>query len=43
MWGVAYRIGKDDIKDVVAHLDHREKDGYVRTEATFFPDKTKSE
>ena len=31
-WGVAYRIDRQDIAAVLAHLDHREKGGYERRE-----------
>ncbi|KAI8825775.1 ChaC-like protein-domain-containing protein [Fimicolochytrium jonesii] len=27
-WGVAYKIAADKVEEVLAHLDHREKDGY---------------
>ena len=40
---MAYRIGLTDVDNVVRHLDHREKDGYVRTETSFFPDNNHSE
>lgn len=29
-WGVAYRIATADVDDVLAHLDHREQNGYER-------------
>lgn len=37
MWGIAYKIGPEDQERVMAHLDHREKDGYQRTPVTFHP------
>ncbi len=38
VWGVAYEV-REDVWDggVRASLDHREKGGYVRNDATFFP------
>lgn len=29
-WGIAYKISPRDAEDVMAHLDYREKGGYVR-------------
>lgn len=37
VWGIAYNIAKEDVERVVAHLDHREKDGYQKTPVTFHP------
>ncbi|XP_068246378.1 putative glutathione-specific gamma-glutamylcyclotransferase 2 [Palaemon carinicauda] len=37
VWGVSYEIGESDLKQVLAHLDHREKDGYQRTPVMFYP------
>lgn len=37
VWGIAYKIGPEDQERVMAHLDHREKDGYQRTPVTFHP------
>ncbi|XP_037800896.1 putative glutathione-specific gamma-glutamylcyclotransferase 2 isoform X2 [Penaeus monodon] len=37
VWGVAYKISEEKQEEVMAHLDHREKDGYQRTPVTFFP------
>nr|CAG4648332.1 EOG090X0GJG [Moina brachiata]SVE93332.1 EOG090X0GJG [Moina brachiata] len=37
VWGVAYQIASDDVEYVSKYLDHREKDGYRRTETTFHP------
>ena len=31
-WGVAYRVRHDDLENVLARLDHREKGGYERIE-----------
>jgi glutathione-specific gamma-glutamylcyclotransferase len=31
-WGVAYRLAAADVGPVTAHLDHRERGGYVRHE-----------
>ncbi len=35
-WGVAYRIEEEQIEDVLAQLDHREKGGYRRLELPLF-------
>ena len=32
-WGVAYELAPADAASVLAHLDHREKDGYARRTA----------
>ncbi|XP_045113142.1 uncharacterized protein LOC123505634 isoform X7 [Portunus trituberculatus] len=37
VWGIAYNIAKEDVDRVVAHLDHREKDGYQKIPVTFHP------
>lgn len=37
VYGIAYRIHKDDIEKVVAHLDYREKGGYERKSVVFHP------
>lgn len=37
VWGVAYQIGAEDVERVSQYLDYREKDGYQRTETTFYP------
>ena len=37
---MAYKIGESDLKEVMAHLDHREKDGYQRTPVMFHPQDT---
>ncbi|KAI8620986.1 ChaC, cation transport regulator 2, partial [Chytriomyces sp. MP71] len=35
-WGVAYLIGRADVEEVIAHLDHREKNGYSSLRTTVF-------
>ncbi|XP_055849636.1 putative glutathione-specific gamma-glutamylcyclotransferase 2 [Episyrphus balteatus] len=35
VYGVAYRIARDQKKDVLAHLDYREKNGYERNTLRF--------
>ncbi|KAK8375401.1 hypothetical protein O3P69_008327 [Scylla paramamosain] len=40
VWGIAYNIAKEDVERVVAHLDHREKDGYQKTPVIFHPQDT---
>lgn len=37
VYGIAYRIHKDDIEKVIAHLDYREKGGYERKSVVFYP------
>ena len=37
MWGVAYKVSAQDVERVSIQLDHREKDGYARTTAIFYP------
>lgn len=37
VWGVAYEIHKKDENYVSAHLDFREKTGYVKQSVTFYP------
>lgn len=37
VYGIAYRIHKDDVEKVVAHLDYREKGGYERKSVVFHP------
>lgn len=36
MWGVAYYISTEKEKEVLKHLDHREKGGYLRCPVTFY-------
>jgi cation transport protein ChaC len=36
--GVAFRIAPPDVDDVLAHLDHREKNGYERHHVELFGD-----
>lgn len=36
-WGVAYQVDPNDIMDVMAYLDRREKGGYVTKEILFYP------
>ncbi|CAH0402323.1 unnamed protein product [Chilo suppressalis] len=38
VWGVAYKIGENDIDEVTKHLDFREKNGYSKKTVTFHPD-----
>ncbi|XP_046984872.1 putative glutathione-specific gamma-glutamylcyclotransferase 2 [Schistocerca americana] len=37
IWGVTYEIDKEDEENVVSHLDFREKDGYTKNTALFYP------
>lgn len=37
VWGVAYKISENDILDVKAYLDYREKDGYQQKTVKFYP------
>ena len=37
MWGVAYEVAKQDEEYVIKHLDYREKNGYDKVTATFYP------
>lgn len=37
VWGVAYNISDEDQEEVMAYLDHREKDGYQRVPVLFHP------
>ncbi|XP_052057742.1 putative glutathione-specific gamma-glutamylcyclotransferase 2 isoform X1 [Mytilus californianus] len=37
VWGIAYEIANEQIDDVTAHLDFREKNGYTQTEVVFYP------
>lgn len=37
VWGVAYKIKQEDIKQVTQHLDYREKNGYTRETVVFYP------
>lgn len=36
VWGMAYEIANDDIEQVKAHLDFREKNGYTQTDVLFY-------
>ncbi|KAG7163678.1 glutathione-specific gamma-glutamylcyclotransferase 2-like 2 [Homarus americanus] len=36
VWGMAYKISEEDQEKVMAHLDHREKDGYHRADSNPF-------
>ncbi|RXG57757.1 hypothetical protein Avbf_15557, partial [Armadillidium vulgare] len=36
VWGVAYYISTEKEKEVLKHLDHREKGGYLRCPVTFY-------
>ena len=35
-WGRAYEIADDEVAETLAHLDHREKGGYLRLEVEIF-------
>ncbi|XP_045600170.1 putative glutathione-specific gamma-glutamylcyclotransferase 2 isoform X2 [Procambarus clarkii] len=37
VWGIAYKIRDEEQDKVMAHLDHREKDGYLRKSVLFHP------
>lgn len=37
VYGMGYKIAAAKVKEVLEHLDYREKNGYVRYETTFFP------
>lgn len=37
VWGLAYKISGENVNDVVAHLDFREKGGYERNIVLFYP------
>ncbi|XP_058822108.1 putative glutathione-specific gamma-glutamylcyclotransferase 2 [Topomyia yanbarensis] len=37
VWGMGYRIGKNDAEKVLKHLDYREKNGYGRHRVLFHP------
>uniref|UniRef100_T1JB24 glutathione-specific gamma-glutamylcyclotransferase n=1 Tax=Strigamia maritima TaxID=126957 RepID=T1JB24_STRMM len=37
VWGLAYKIRKEDVVKVTDYLDYREKDGYEKTLTTFYP------
>lgn len=37
VWGVAYKIKDCDVDKVTKHLDHREKNGYIRSIVKFYP------
>ncbi|XP_071528002.1 putative glutathione-specific gamma-glutamylcyclotransferase 2 isoform X3 [Panulirus ornatus] len=37
VWGIAYKISEEDQEEVIAYLDHREKDGYHRKTVLFHP------
>ncbi|KAJ8709115.1 hypothetical protein PYW07_008941 [Mythimna separata] len=37
VWGVAYKIRKEDVDQVTQHLDFREKNGYIKRTVTFHP------
>lgn len=37
VYGVAYKIPKDKQKEVIEHLDYREKNGYERCSVPFYP------
>ncbi|KAL7751126.1 hypothetical protein RI367_003328 [Sorochytrium milnesiophthora] len=41
-WGVAYRIADEDVEQVKAHLDYREKDGYSVHHVDVYPSLTAS-
>lgn len=42
VWGIAYEVASQDVKQVTEYLDFREKDGYKTTSVTFYPkDSTK--
>lgn len=43
VWGMAYKISDTDRHDVLAHLDHREKNGYERHNVVFYPSEIYSE
>lgn len=36
-WGVAYLVDPNDIREVMAYLDHREKGGYMTIQLLFHP------
>jgi cation transport regulator ChaC len=38
VFGIAYRIAAPDVDDVLAHLDHREKNGYERHQVDLLDD-----
>jgi len=37
VWGIAYRIPEDKVKETLDHLDYREKGGFTRSSTTFYP------
>ncbi|CAH0561872.1 unnamed protein product [Brassicogethes aeneus] len=37
VYGISYKISKDQVDDVVSHLDYREKGGYERKAVLFYP------
>lgn len=37
VYGIAYKISRDKCKEVIKHLDHREKNGYERCSVPFYP------
>ncbi|XP_043497815.1 putative glutathione-specific gamma-glutamylcyclotransferase 2 isoform X1 [Polistes fuscatus] len=37
VWGLAYKISGENVDNVVAHLDFREKGGYERNTVLFYP------
>lgn len=37
IWGVTYEIDKENEENVISHLDFREKDGYTKKTAVFYP------
>lgn len=44
VYGMAYKIPKDKRKEVIEHLDYREKNGYERYSVPFYPlDSSKTE
>ncbi|XP_041351191.1 putative glutathione-specific gamma-glutamylcyclotransferase 2 isoform X1 [Gigantopelta aegis] len=38
VWGLAYKIAKENVQKIVHQLDYREKDGYKLTLVTFYPE-----
>ncbi len=36
-WGIAYKVHPEDVPEVMAYLDHREKGGYTTHEVRFHP------
>ena len=37
VYGIGYKIAAEKVKEVLNHLDYREKNGYDRYETTFYP------